>query len=197
MARIPVGGPRASACAVRRPLHYSRVASLIFIVTLLVAPREGAAQAAPSFTQQVATRVNVLVNEFRIEHGVQPLKPEDRLSETAAYFATYMADSGNLDHLADGNTPAARVKRRGYAYCVIGENIAFEYSSRGFTPERLARNFVEGWRDSPTHRANMLDAAVTETGIAVAQSGKGEYYAAQLFGRPVLKGARKSAACRR
>ena len=188
----------------RGPRHYRRLAAALTAAALTLAAQLSPerlvhAQPPPTFTQEVEARVVALVNDFRAEHGLNPLEREPRLDQAAQYFGGYMADRRTLEHTADGNTPAARVKQLGYAYCVIAENIAYEYSSRGFTAERLARNFVEGWRDSPTHRANMLDAAVTQTGLGVARSGKGEYYAAQIFGRPpiLVPGAKKGAACRR
>ena len=42
----------------------------------------------------------------------------------------------------------------------------------GFATEALGKAFVEGWKKSPGHRRNMLDADVTETGVAVARSDK-------------------------
>jgi uncharacterized protein YkwD len=144
------------------------------------------AHAQPSVSEEAEARVLALVNGARAERGVPPLEREPRLDATARYFVDFMAASGRLDHLADGTTPAARVMQRGYEYCVITENIGFEYSSRGFVAERLAQNLVAGWLDSPTHRENILDTSVTQTGLAVGRSAKNEYYAVQIFGRPAL-----------
>ena len=136
------------------------------------------------FTEQVEAGVFTLVNEARGEYGLQPLEREARLEATARYFADYVAASGRFDHQADGTTAAARVKQRGYDYCVLSENIAYEYSSRGFTAGRLARTFVEGWLQSPMHRQNILDGNVTQTGLGVSRNAKNEYFAVQLFARP-------------
>src|SRR5262249_45324930 len=55
----------------------------------------------------------------------------------------------------------------------------------GFTTDELASKFVEGWKNLPPHRKNMLNPDVTETGAAVARSAEtGYYYAVQMFGRP-------------
>lgn len=164
--------------------YKARGSALLAVVMLLSCALLSRAQETVAFAEQVEARIFALVNDFRAENNLPPLEREARLDQTARYFADYMAASGRLDHLADGKTPAARVTQRGYVYCVISENIAYEYSSRGFAAERLARNFVDGWRDSPTHRENMLDPNVTQSGLAVARSAKNEYYAAQLFGRP-------------
>ena len=67
----------------------------------------------------------------------------------------------------------------------MSENIAYVYSSAGFGTEELAEKMVEVWKESPEHRKNMLDPAVTESGVAVAHSVKtGNYYGVQMFGRP-------------
>ena len=177
--------------------QYRRLARVLLIAALLAPAVRASAQTEPGFNERVEARVLSLVNDLRSERGLKPLERERRLDAAAEYFGGYMASAGRLEHDADGGTPAGRVKNRGYAYCVISENIAYEYSSRGFTAERLARALVDGWRDSPTHRDNILDPDVTQTGLGIARSDRGEYYAAQLFARPMIQGAKKGAACRR
>src|SRR5688500_8786950 len=109
-----------------RTAHYSRASLRVLLVALLLAAPSGRAQDG-SFAQQVEARVLALVNDFRAEHGLRPLERESRLDQTADYFARYMAGAGRLDHRADGATPAARVKQRGYVYCDLAENIGTEY----------------------------------------------------------------------
>jgi hypothetical protein len=96
-----------------------------------------------------------------------------------------MARTDKYGHTADGNPPTARAKQHGYDYCMVSENLAYQFSTAGFTTEELAQVFFQGWKHSPDHRQNMLDPAVTEVGVAVAQSEQtGNYYAVQMFGRP-------------
>src|SRR5262249_23469979 len=91
-------------------------------------------------------------------------------------------------HTADGSRPADRAKAHGYDYCILAENIAYQYSSAGFTADELAREFFHVWEQSPEHRKNMLDADVTDTGIGVAHSpDTGYFYAVQPFARPRSK----------
>jgi uncharacterized protein YkwD len=163
-------------------------AALLLAAALLLSPLAAAAAQAPLATQAVEERVLALTNELRAQNALQPLQAEAKLDETARYFVGYIASTGKLEHDADGATPAERVKNRGYNYCIVAENLAYEFSSGGYTADRLARNFVEGWSQSPTHRANMLQPDVTQIGIAVARSAKGgEYYAVQVFGRPMTQ----------
>jgi uncharacterized protein YkwD len=124
-------------------------------------------------------------NGFRKQQGRPQVKVSPKLREAAAYFAGYMARADRYGHTADGQGPADRAKKYGYQYCIVLENIAYQYGSRGFTTSELSKGFFEGWKHSPGHRRNMLDPDVTWTGVAVARSDRtGYYYAVQMFGRP-------------
>jgi hypothetical protein len=69
---------------------------------------------------------------------------------------------------------------------MVAENLAMNLDSRGFETRVLARDAVEGWKNSPGHRANMLQPAVTEIGVAVARAPDQDpkFISVQLFGRP-------------
>ena len=124
-------------------------------------------------------------NEFRKQQGRRPLKLNDKLSQSARDYADYLARTDKFGHTADGKQPSQRAAEHGYAWCVVAENIAWEYDSRGFTTDQLARQLIDGWKHSPEHRRNLLDPDVTEVGVAVAfGKASGRYYAVQDFGRP-------------
>lgn len=135
------------------------------------------------------TRVSELLvnktNDFRVKEGQKAVKANEKLVATAQYFAGFMARTDEYGHKADGNGPAQRATKHGYDYCIVLENIAYAYDSRGFTTEQLADELFNGWKNSPEHRKNMLDPDVFDTAVAVARSEKtGYYYAVQMFGRP-------------
>ena len=135
--------------------------------------------------QRIAGLIIEKTNHMRRRQERQPVEPNENLMETTHDFANYMARTDRYGHTADGQRPSQRAKAHRYEYCVIEENIAYVYRSTGFTEKQLAEKFVQGWVDSPEHRENMLDQAVTETGVAVAHSDQsGVYYAVQMFGRP-------------
>lgn len=146
------------------------------------------AQAAPLREPQLAEASRLVVartNELRRERRLAAVQPNAALARAAQQFAAYMAGSDRYGHEADGRAPAQRAQALGYDYCLVTENIAFQYSSAGFATDDLARRFVDGWIDSPGHRDNMLDPQATDTGVAVARSARsGRYYAVQMFGRP-------------
>lgn len=127
-------------------------------------------------------------NQFRQEEGREKVAVDQTLKKTATEFAQYMARTDKYGHRADGRSPSERAKAQGYKFCMVSENIAYQFRTEGFNTKKLARKFVEGWKNSPGHRKNMLEPDVTETGVAVAQSeSTGVFYAVQMFGRPQSK----------
>ena len=134
----------------------------------------------------VRDRIVAETNHFREGENRGPVKANAELTKAAQGFAEYMAAHDVFSHTADGREPWDRIKAAGYAYCLALENIAYEYNSEGFTTDDLAKQFVEGWKESPPHRKNMLDPDATEIGVGVAYSTKtGRYYAVQDYGRPL------------
>jgi hypothetical protein len=130
--------------------------------------------------QQIVQRTN----SFRETHGRGAVAPNGKLADTAHDFARFMANSGKFGHTADGRQPAQRASAHHYEYCIVAENIAYFYRSDGYDTPELAAEMVKGWENSPEHRKNMLDAAVTETGVGIAQDADGRYFGVQMFGRP-------------
>ena len=139
---------------------------------------------------QTAKAVVERTNAFRKAQGLEPVSDEPALQQAAQEFARFMAKTGKYGHTADGRRPPQRAAAQGYEYCIVSENIAYQYRSSGYDTATLAREMVEGWKQSPEHRKNMLQPAVTETGVGIAQGDEGRYFGVQMFGRP------KSAAIR-
>ena len=126
-------------------------------------------------------------NVFRAEQGLAAVTPNAALTAAARVYATFLARSGKFAHEADGQTHAARAKANGYAACLSTENLALNADSRGFAVDQLAGDAIEGWKNSPGHRKNMVLPLVTEIGVAVAKA-PGElpkYLSVQMLGRPL------------
>lgn len=129
------------------------------------------------FVQQVLA----LTNQFRSQNGVAPLTLNLELNATALGHSQDMAQQDYFSHTGkDGSAPWDRAKEVGYEARTIGENIAAGYT----TPEAV----VEGWKNSPGHRANMLNPNFTELGVGyydlANDTGSVNYnrYWTQVFG---------------
>jgi uncharacterized protein YkwD len=74
----------------------------------------------------------------------------------------------------DGSQPWDRAAAAGSRRRTIGENIA--------CGQRSPAEVVEGWMNSPGHRANILKPDFTHIGIGFAGGGQMGTYWTQLFG---------------
>ena len=82
--------------------------------------------------------------------------------------------------------PAATdmMRERISPYGAFGENIMYEFHSRApFDPASFAKTAVEGWLESPGHRANILSPEFDRSGIGVGLNAT-TAYATQVFMGP-------------
>lgn len=132
------------------------------------------------------TLVIELTNKVREREKLASVRPDKALTAAARAYASYLAKTGAFSHTADGKQPAARAQASGYQLCQIAENLAVSENSDGFAAKELATQTLEGWLNSPGHRANLLARNVTDIGVAVARVGARypKYVVVQMVGRP-------------
>ena len=101
-----------------------------------------------------------LTNLERENQGLSHLSRNERLCQSALMHTLDMAENRFISHTAsDGTDLKYRIDRAGYrGYLMIGENLA----SGQVTPQQV----VEGWMNSPGHRANILRTKYNEIGVA-------------------------------
>lgn len=134
---------------------------------------------------QAEVAIIELTNAFRQENRLGVAVPNAELTRAARGFAEFLAKSGLFSHTADGRRAADRISAAGYAYCEISENLALNFEPKGIATRELATVAVDGWKNSPGHRKNLLAEHVTEIGVAIAKAkGEQKYLSVQLFGRP-------------
>jgi len=126
-------------------------------------------------------RAEQLVNDARRGEGLPPLAHLDALSEIARDHSRDMARNDYLAHEDDrGNGPDWRVRQRRIRYRSVAENVA---KNQGWK-DPVARA-VEDWLQSPGHRHNIMNRALTQAGVGIALDREsGTYYFTQLFLRP-------------
>ncbi|HUN82560.1 MAG TPA: CAP domain-containing protein [Phycisphaerae bacterium] len=128
------------------------------------------------------------VNAERAKLKLPPLKANDTLSQTAEFYACRLIDGQFFSHVDpyDGSTVDSRAANFGYAFLKVGENLAEGQDS--------VEQVMSEWLESPGHRANILDPAFTEIGIAVKSGGPMGRCWVQEFGRPITAGEETHAA---
>lgn len=127
-----------------------------------------------------------MTNAIRRSSALQEVKPNPLLAKAARAFALYLAKSSDFGHSADGRQPHQRTEEQGYRHCLVAENLAWNADSRGFQTRQLAGDIVQGWKESPGHRENLLLADATEIGVAVVQAPYRtlKFIAVQILARP-------------
>lgn len=136
---------------------------------------------------KVEKHIVELTNSVRHDHALAATAPNAALTKSARAYAEFLARSGQFSHTADGQDPGKRAQKAGYAACELAENLALHQTSGGFDPRDLAAKAMTGWINSPGHRANILNAHVTEIGVGLAKSTDSppKLISVQLFGRPL------------
>jgi uncharacterized protein YkwD len=102
-----------------------------------------------------------LVNAHRQARGCPALIWLDAAAAAAQAHSADMARRDYFDHVSpEGQKPWDRLTARGVSYRLVAENIAF-------TPERSARETLQGWIESADHRENLENCAYTHHGIGL------------------------------
>ena len=135
--------------------------------------------------EQFIDRVLELVNQARSEEGLAPLTLNEQLNIAADSHSQSMAVNDFFSHQdpTDNSSGGDRIEETGYEWSFWGENVAAGYS----TPEQV----VDGWLNSPGHRANILNENFTEIGIGYEfledDTGNINYnhYWTQVFAQPL------------
>ncbi|KUN81436.1 CAP domain-containing protein [Streptomyces griseoruber] len=116
-----------------------------------------------------------LTNRERTRAGLRPLAVDPLLTAAAqAHCADMVARAFYAHTSPEGSQPWDRAAAAGSTRRTIGENIA--------CGQRSAAEVVEGWMNSPGHRANILKPAFTHIGVGYAGGGPSGTYWTQLFG---------------
>lgn len=114
-----------------------------------------------------------LVNQERAINGLSLLSADALLTSSARAHSLDMSQQNYFSHTGlDGSTPSQRIAATGYQYNAVGENIA-----KGYT---TAESVMNGWMNSPGHKANILESNFCDIGIGYVADG---YHWTQNFGR--------------
>ncbi|WP_367046918.1 CAP domain-containing protein [Streptomyces sp. Je 1-332] len=134
--------------------------------------------ASPFTAQGLAEWANAvlrLTNAERAAAGLRPLSPDPLLTVAAQNHSADMIARAFYAHTSpDGGEPWHRASAAGSRHRAIGENIA--------CGQRTPAEVVDGWMNSPGHRANILKPSFTHLGVGYAGGGSAGTYWTQLFG---------------
>ena len=153
----------------------------------------GGADASLAGLDRAAARSALLctVNAERTARGLSAYGETATLSQAAQGFGDAMVAQAFFDHVSPGgSTLVSRVRATGWIPATgsysVGEAIAW-----AGTPLDTAAQVVDGWMNSPPHRAILLSDTFREAGLGVAQRHPGRR------GRGRDRGPRRGRAQRR
>jgi len=165
----------------QRLAFHATSAVVIKIVTLLILvsfPVE--AWLAPEELSAQNQQIIKYTNDIRKESNLNELKVSQRLNQAAYLKAQDMLINQYFAHISPANIGLSNwLAMSKYPYAVAGENLAMGFTS--------AADVMLGWRQSPTHFANLVDSDFQEIGVA---SIAGNYqdtdttFVAQFFAKP-------------
>ncbi|MFM9847093.1 MAG: CAP domain-containing protein [Hyphomicrobiaceae bacterium] len=119
-------------------------------------------------TQLDADKARELINAYRKEKGLKPLKLNAELSNAAKAHSRDLAKWDRISHYgSDGSNPWDRVKRAGYNARLAAENVG--------TGQASIDEVFKGWKESPGHNKNLLLTDAEHMGIALVQEPKTEF----------------------
>jgi uncharacterized protein YkwD len=107
-----------------------------------------------------------MISLYRQNNGLGAVVVDPELMKIAEAQSQAMASRNKLDHDVKAPLPK-RLNAAGYPATLAVENVSAGYHT-------LAEAF-SGWRDSPPHRANMLQNGVTKLGIAASYAPNTKY----------------------
>jgi len=132
------------------------------------APTGALADRDYSGTHLEPDRARDLINAYRREKGLKPLKLNPLLTEAARAHSRDLAKWDRISHFgSDGSNPWDRVKRTGYNAKLAAENVG--------TGQTSIEEVIKGWQKSPGHDRNLLLADAEQMGIALVRDPRTEF----------------------
>ena len=122
-------------------------------------------------------KIVLLVNNERAAAGLNALSENSGLDNVATLKSEDMVKLDYFSHTSPTyGSPFQMLTQFNISYTAAGENIAYGQP----TPEDV----MNGWMNSPGHRANILNVNYTQIGVGIAQKSNGQYVWTQEFSRP-------------
>jgi uncharacterized protein YkwD len=153
------------------------LSSVIFISFLLQSSSSQKYALANGYSPE---QIIFAVNKERVKKDLPALTVNEKLMSSSHKKATDMVEKNYFSHFSpvDNKKWSDFIKESGYNYVVAGENLA-----NGFdTVDKM----VEAWMNSPSHRENILNKEVDETGVAISYGkldDKPTVFVVQEFGK--------------
>lgn len=124
---------------------------------------------APSAPLNMSSACTDLVNAARVNAGLAPVTMVGSLNQAATDHSTYQAKQQTMTHTgSNGSDAGQRIEAQGFAWSTYAENVA---AGQADCP-----SVINAWMGSESHRANILNPAITSIGIGAVTGSNGVIY---------------------
>jgi len=133
---------------------------------------------------QSASELEILsrTNQVRLERGLKPLQWDNAAYKAAQGHARDMLDRNYFAHESpEGTDVSARLQAAGATEVTVGENLA---TFENYADATIVKRAMDGWINSPGHRANLLFTSFTHLGVAIVRKGNKVMVVQNFIGRP-------------
>lgn len=121
-------------------------------------------------------------NEFRDQHGYEPLRYNEKLAGIARLHSRNMALKGFFGHTDHKDrSHVDRAELFGYTSETLGENLYKSELRREWDRNEIAHRPVDWWLGSTSHRSAMFSDLYTESGIGAYITESLEMYVTALY----------------
>ncbi len=135
-------------------------------------------QTRPPLDTALASQIITLTNTDRASQHIGAVKDNALLDQAAQKRADDMLARQYFSHTSpEGQAPWKWFIQNGYTYLYAAENLAMDFSD--------AASVEMAWMNSPTHRANIINAKYKDMGIGIARGiyqGKQTTIIVEFFG---------------
>ncbi|MCK7591129.1 CAP domain-containing protein [Subsaxibacter sp. CAU 1640] len=121
-------------------------------------------------TKTIEIEILELINNHRIEIGLNPLNNLSIIKSVAFTHTDYMVEINQVNHDNFFQRKNSLIQNAGAAK--VSENVAYGYSS--------AQSVVNAWLNSDSHRAN-LEGDFTDFDISAEQNNEGRWFYTNIF----------------
>lgn len=120
--------------------------------------------------KQIEIEIMELINNHRINKGLNPLEDHNTVKAVAFTHTDYMIEVANVSH--DNFFQRKQSLQANANANIVSENVAYGFSS--------AEAVVNAWINSPSHREN-IEGDYTDFDVSAEQNSEGNWYFTNIF----------------
>ncbi|PYE81869.1 hypothetical protein DFQ11_102447 [Winogradskyella epiphytica] len=120
--------------------------------------------------KQIEIEIMELINEYRINKGLNPLLNHDTVKAVSHSHTEYMIETNSVSH--DNFFIRKQTLQANTSASIVSENVAYGFNS--------AESVVNAWLASPSHKDN-IEGDYSDFEISAEQNTNGKWFFTNMF----------------